>query len=189
MSELESLFRRVFGALERAGVPFMVAGSFASTAHGLPRTTQDVDIVIDPPDLHALETLLRELPSDRYYVDAETAREALRARSMFNVVDLSSGWKIDFIVRKNRPFSREEFGRRRAVTLLGVPAWIASAEDTIIAKLMWSRDCGGSERQRRDVAGVVAGVGDELDRAYVEKWVHDLGLDDEWRAALATPLE
>jgi hypothetical protein len=188
MTELEGLLRRLADALERAHVPFMIAGSFASTAHGLPRTTQDLDIVIDPADTPALEALLGELPADAYYVDADASREALRRRSMFNVVDLASGWKIDFIIRKNRPFSREEFARRRAMTLLGVPAHVASPEDTIIAKLEWSQMSGGSERQRRDIAGVLATMGSELDRAYIAHWVLDLGLEDEWALAQKSPV-
>ena len=81
--------------LEGAGDPLMIAGSFASTAHGLPRTTQDLDIVIDPPDERALDALLRSMPPDEYYVDADMARDAFRRRSMFNVVGHSSGWKVD----------------------------------------------------------------------------------------------
>ena len=166
----------------------MVAGSFASTAHGMPRTTQDLDLVIDPPSPAELNALVQSMTPEQYYVDADTARDALRRRSMFNVVDLASGWKVDLIIRKNRSFSRDEFARRMKITLLDVPVFVASAEDTIVAKLEWSKQSGGSERQRRDVAGIVATVGSELDRVYVERWVRDLGLLDEWQAAQATPI-
>jgi hypothetical protein len=94
----------------------MIAGSFASTTHGVPRTTQDLDLVIDPPDLAALDALVASMPVDAYYVDA----------------------------------------------------------------------AGGSERQRRDVAGILAAVGQGLDRQYIERWVLDLDLVDEWRKAQAT---
>lgn len=187
-SDLGGLIDRVTQLLEAAGVPFMVAGSFASTAHGLPRTTQDLDLIIDPPSAAELEALLASMPADAYYVDADTAREAFRRRSMFNVIDLGSGWKVDLILRKNRPFSETEFARRTKMTILGVPAFVATPEDTIVAKLEWSKQSGGSERQRRDVAGILANAGDALDRAYIERWVRDLGLDDEWKAAQATPL-
>jgi len=137
----------------------MIAGSFASAAHGLPRTTQDLDVVIDPPSTQALELMVGSMPTDEYYVDADAARESLRRRSMFNVVDHSSGWKIDFIIRKNRDFSREEFARRMPFSLLDVPVFVASPEDTVVAKLEWSKLSGGSERQRRDVAGILRTVG------------------------------
>lgn len=182
MSELKGLLEHVTAALAGANVPFMIAGSFASTAHGLPRTTQDLDIVIDPTS-DGLDALLRALPADHYYVDADSARDALHRRTMFNVIDQATGWKIDFIIRKNRAFSREELARRIAMPLLDVPVFIASPEDTIVAKLEWSVQSGGSSRQRRDVAGILATVGSRLDRAYVERWVRDLGLEDEWSAA------
>jgi hypothetical protein len=187
-TELESLLGRLVALLDRARLPFMIAGSFASTAHGLPRTTQDLDVVVDPPTLEALEAFVASMGPDNYYVDADAAREAFQRRSMFNVVDMASGWKVDFIVRKNRPFSRSEFARRSAMTLLGVPVFIASAEDTIVAKLEWSQQSGGSQRQRRDVAGILATAGAQLDRAYVEHWVQDLGLQAEWREAQRTAI-
>jgi len=120
MTELQGLLARLVLLLDGAGVPFMIAGSFASAAHGLPRTTQDIDVVIDPPNPEALDALVRSMPSDAYHVDADTAREALRRRSMFNAVDQASGWKIDFVLRKNRAFSRDEFARRISLDLLGV---------------------------------------------------------------------
>ena len=186
---LRDLLGRVVRLLDASGVPFMIAGSFASSAHGLPRTTQDLDVVIDPPSPGALEALVASMTPDIYYVDADAARDALRRRSMFNVVDHASGWKVDFIVRKNRPFSLNEFARRVRITLLDVPVFVASPEDTIVAKVEWSKLAGGSERQRRDVAGILATSDAELDRDYVERWVRDLDLTDEWLAAQKTPLE
>jgi len=186
MSTLEGLLGRIVTVLDAASVPFMIAGSFASTAHGIPRTTQDLDIVIDPESAEALDALVRALSPDAYYVDLDAAREAFRRRSMFNVVDHASGWKIDFILRKNRAFSREEFGRRVKLSLASVPVFVASAEDTIVAKLEWSMQSGGSERQRRDVAGILLTMGTALDDAYVARWVRELGLDAEWTLARAT---
>lgn len=187
-TELSGLLDRLVRLLDASGVPFMIAGSFASTAHGMPRTTQDVDLVIDPPGPAELDALVSAMAPGEYYVDADAARDALKRRSVFNVIDLASGWKVDFIVRKDRAFSREEFSRRMRLTLLDVPVFVASPEDTIVAKLEWSKQAGGSERQRRDVAGILATAGSSLDRDYVERWVHDLGLLEEWRAAQATQI-
>ena len=182
MSDVQDLLRRLVAATCQSDVPFMIAGSFASMAHGLPRTTQDLDVVIDPPDEAALGALVTALLADEFNVDPDAAREAMQRRSMFNAIDRSA-WKIDFILRKARSFSMEEFARRTAVQILGVPVFIASAEDTIIAKLEWSKLSGGSERQHRDVAGVLATMKDELDRDYIERWVRELGLEPEWKAA------
>jgi hypothetical protein len=74
------------------------------------------------------------------------------------------------------------------MTILGVPAFVASPEDTIVAKLEWSKQSGGSERQRRDVAGILANAVGALDRVYLERWVRDLDLEGEWKAAQATPI-
>lgn len=187
-AELAVLLGRLVCLLDAAGIPFMVAGSFASTAHGLPRTTFDLDLVIDPPSQAELDSLLRTMPPDEYYVDRSAARDALRRRSMFNVVDLASGWKVDLIVRKDRPFSRDEFARRMKLSLIDVPVFVASPEDTIIAKLEWSKLAGGPERQRRDVAGILATIGDAVDREHIDRWVAELGLAEEWRAAPVTTI-
>src|ERR1051325_9232364 len=102
---------RLTTKLDAAGVPHMVVGSFASSFHGVPRSSQDLDLVIDP-DLAALRRFLADLPAQEYYADADTAFEALRRRGQFNVIDMATAWKADLIVRKNRPFSLEEMRRR-----------------------------------------------------------------------------
>ena len=122
----------------------MIAGSFASSHHGLPRATNDADIVVDPSP-EALDALLAALAADGYYADARTAREALRARRLFNVIDPETAFKVDLIVRKERPFSREEFARRERRDLGGLAVSIATPEDTILSKLEWARKAGGSE--------------------------------------------
>lgn len=174
-----ALLARFVEILGVAEVPFMVAGSFASTHHGTPRTTQDLDLVIDPT-FASLDALLGALPETAYYVSESAARDALRRRSMFNVIDLATGWKIDLIVRKARPFSVEEFGRRTPVKMLGVDVFVATAEDTIVAKLEWAKLSGGSERQLRDVRGILDAKGAALDIAYIEKWVDDLEVRSPW---------
>jgi hypothetical protein len=172
------LLRRLVNKLDAAGIPHMVAGSFASTYHGVPRATQDIDIVIDP-SLAALDTFLADLPDADYYVDADAAYDALKRRSQFNVVDMATGWKVDLIVRKARPFSIEEFRRRQPAELFGVNVFVATAEDSIIAKLEWAK-LGDSERQLRDVTGILNVRGSTIDRVYVEYWVTELGVTDHW---------
>jgi hypothetical protein len=98
---------RLAALLEAAGIPYMVAGSFASTFHGVARATQDLDLVVDPTSA-ALDAFLASLDPDAYYVDPDTARDALRRRSLFNVIDMATAWKADLIIRKARPFSIEE---------------------------------------------------------------------------------
>jgi hypothetical protein len=159
----------------------MVTGSVASGLHGLPRTSQDVDLVIDPTP-EQLDHLL-SLLGDAVYVSPEAARDALSRRSMFNVIDFESGWKADLIVRKGRPFSIEEFQRRQTNILHGRPIPVATAEDVILAKLEWNR-LAPSERQVNDVAAIVRVQGARLDQEYLRKWASTLGVSEELEAVL-----
>src|SRR5690348_919763 len=121
------VLRRIVVALEAASIPYMVAGSLASWFYAMPRSTQDIDVVIDP-DRASLDRFLGAIDPEAYYVDAEVARGALRTRGMFNVNDMATGWKVDLVVRKARPFSVEELRRRRPATLLGIDLYVASPE-------------------------------------------------------------
>jgi len=102
-SETEVL-ANVVRHLERLGIPYMVTGSFASSVHGKPRTTHDADIVIDPT-VEALDQLVAGLAASGFYVDRAAAADALRTRRHFNVIETTTAFKVDLIVRKDRPFS------------------------------------------------------------------------------------
>lgn len=171
----------VVGELERFEIPYMLVGSFASTYHGSPRSTHDIDLVIAPT--HAgLRRLVDGLDRDHFYVSESAAHDAWARRGQFNVVLLESGWKADLILRKDRPFSHSEFERRQKVDVAELEVWMATAEDTVVAKLEWAR-AGESERQLRDVAGILEISGDRLDHAYIERWISELGLDALWARA------
>lgn len=174
------LFSRVLSILETAGIPVMLTGSFASSYHGAPRATQDVDLVI-APTADQLRALMKLLPRDEFYADEGAALEALRLEGQFNLIDLRSGWKVDLIIRKSRPFSREEFDRRTIVELEGAEVPIASPEDVLIAKMEWAR-MSESARQVEDAARMLRVRAVQIDRAYVERWVTELGLDEQWAA-------
>jgi Nucleotidyl transferase AbiEii toxin, Type IV TA system len=175
------VFRRIIAALDSAAIRHMLTGSFAGAFHGNPRATQDIDLVIEA-DEHQVRTFIQSLPTAEYYADEGAALEALRDETQFNIVDLASGWKIDLIMRKSRPFSVEEFGRRRTVDFEGTKLSVATAEDLIIAKLEWAKR-GESNRQIEDVAMILELRAAELDDAYLRRWVERLGLELEWIAA------
>jgi len=172
---------RITAALERAGIAYMITGSFAGAYHGSLRSTQDIDLVIEatPPQLRAL---IESLPTGEYYAEVDAALEALKRTSMFNIIDQRSGWKIDMIIRKNRAFSREEFRRRQPVTTQGLSFFVATAEDVILAKLEWSK-LAQSQRQIADAAGILKLRGESLDHSYLEKWISELDLKTEWENA------
>jgi hypothetical protein len=180
MNPDEDALRRVIDILERLGVPYMVTGSVATSFHGRPRATHDADVVLDPTPAQ-LETLVDELDRSGFYVDPDGAREALRRRRQFNAIETQHASKIDLIVRKDRPFSQEEFARRQPADLaFRAAVMLVSPEDAILAKLEWARHSGESERQLRDAAGVLE-LNPALDRSYIERWAVVLGVDDLWR--------
>lgn len=174
---LTTLLVTTIRALEETGIPYMLTGSLASTFHGEPRSTRDIDIVIEPtPD--DLGRLLARLRADGMYVDEEAAMTAVRVRGQFNAI--AGDAKVDFIVRKDTPFARAEFERRARVQLPDVEGHVVTVEDLILAKLVWARETA-SERQVRDVAGMADVGGAQLDRAYITTWAERLGVADAWR--------
>lgn len=175
------VLQKIATALDHAGVAYMLTGSFASAYYGLPRSTQDIDLVIagSPAQLRAFAG---SLPIGEYYVDLDAALEAYKRESMFNIIDLQSGWKIDMIIRKSRAFSQEEFGRRQRVNVQGISLFVATAEDVVIAKLEWAK-LAQSQRQIEDAVGILKIRRESLDQAYLERWMNDLGLTREWNEA------
>ena len=168
--------------LDAAGIPYMLTGSLASSFHGEPRSTRDADVVIDPTP-EALRRFVTALTQEEpFYVDANSALDALEHRTQFNVIEVATGWKVDFIIRRDRPFSIEEFGRRQQVEFPGGTTYVATAEDMIIAKLEWAV-AGESEQQLRDVSSIASVMGGALDLEYLERWIAELGLIDLWNRA------
>ena len=170
----------VIGLLDGLGIRYHLGGSYASSVHGTPRQTQDIDLVIEVDETSVTE-LISRLPED-YYRDLDIALEAVRQRSSFNLIHLASGVKIDLFVRGDEPFDREEFARSREITLASAPGRtlrVKSAEDTILRKLQWFR-LGGevSDRQWTDVLGILANQQTALDFDYLERWARELEIDD-----------
>jgi len=173
-----ALLRSVVTALDATSVPFMLTGSLAAAYHGAGRATMGIDLVIDPT-APQLRLLVQAFAGTGMYVSGEAAAEAYTRRSMFNLIDTASGWKVDLIVRKHRAFSETEFGRRQPVEFEGCALWVASLEDVIVAKLEWAK-LGASARQLEDVAALVRVNAGSLDRAYLDQWIGALGLTAQW---------
>jgi hypothetical protein len=180
MTPEEDALASVVRLLVQLAIPYMLTGSVAASYHGRPRATHDADLVIDPTPPQ-LDALVQKLAAAGFYVDLDSAREALRRRRQFNAIDTRHACKIDLIVRQERPFSHEEFARRIAVDLtFGRGVSIVTPEDAILSKLEWARRSGDSERQLADAAGVLD-ITRSVDRAYIERWAEDLGVTDLWR--------
>lgn len=175
MTGQSDFFRSLITHLDAIGIPYMLSGSYASSFHGEPRATNDIDLVI-APTREQLRRLVETL-NRTYYVSPEAAEEALRFRASFNVIDAEAGWKADFLMRKDRPFSEMEFERRRFCTLDGILVAIVAPEDAILSKLEWSKT-GESERQFRDALGIMKLQGQSLDYTYLDRWANELGVND-----------
>lgn len=178
---LVDLLPRAIEMLESEQVPYMLTGSIASSFYGEVRSTRDIDIVIDP-DPGALERLISRLRAEGLYADRDAARVALAERGQFNAVLGES--KIDFVIRKETPFGRTEFGRRRHEQLPGFGVDIVAVEDLILTKLVWASQTD-SERHRRDVAGMLNIWVEQLDREYLVTWAEELGVPDALERMLA----
>jgi hypothetical protein len=172
--------RRVTTALEANAIPYMLTGSLASSMYGVPRATNDIDIVISATREQLL-SIVQLFQRVGLTVAPEAAVAALRHKSQFNVVDLARGMKADLIVRKDREFSVGEFARRETHEVEGIRLTIATPEDVLLAKLEWAK-LGESERQLVDAAGILTVQGGKLDIGYIERWVRDLGLAEQWDA-------
>lgn len=173
--------RRITTTLDAHDIPYMLTGSLASSMYGVPRATNDIDIVILPTreQLLAVVQLFQRVG---LHVAPEAALGALRAKTQFNVIDFPRALKVDLIVRKDRAFSIAEFERRETHEVEGMRLTIATPEDVLLAKLEWSK-ISESERQLTDAAGILQVQGDTIDRAYIEKWVRELELQTQWVAA------
>jgi hypothetical protein len=177
------LLRRVTVALEANAIPYMLTGSLASSMYGVPRSTNDIDIVVLPTRTQ-LMSVVELFQRTGLTVAPEAAVAALRHKSQFNIVDFPHGLKVDLIVRKDREFSVIEFDRRQTHEVEDVRLTIATPEDVVLAKLEWAK-IGDSERQLIDAAGILTVQRGKLDIAYIEHWVRELGLDLQWAAAQA----
>jgi hypothetical protein len=175
---------RVAAELEKVGVDYFVGGSVASSVHGRPRTTDDIDIVAAFPG-PKVDDFVRNLEAD-FFVDAAMIYDAISRRASFNIIHLATMLKVDVFVLGNEDFAIEEMKRRAAIPLRGSRVWFASPEDIVLEKLDWFRKGEGiSERQWRDVLGVLAIQGARLDIAYLRLWAERRGLLDLAERALA----
>jgi len=180
---------RVAQELDGLGIDYFVGGSVASSVHGRPRTTDDIDLVAAIAEPH-VDAFVGALGSD-FYVDAAMIRDAIRRRASFNIIHLATMLKVDVFVLGNEDFASEEMKRRTAVSLRGSRVWFSSPEDIVIEKLDWFRKGQGiSERQWRDVLGVLAVQGPRVDLQYLRRWAARRGLLDLVERALAeaTPI-
>ncbi|MBI5393904.1 MAG: hypothetical protein HZA91_01265 [Verrucomicrobia bacterium] len=168
--------------LNRCGIPYMLTGSMASNYWGIPRTTHDLDFVVQLPP-SAIKRFVTEFRGD-FGLDEAGVRDAYQPPHQFNAIDRRSALKVDFWLLQPQPFAQEMFARRVRQVLFGEPAWLATAEGIVLHKLLWNRIMP-SERQLGDAAGVVAVQEKALDLPYLRRWAVELGVTAELEKILS----
>jgi predicted nucleotidyltransferase len=172
MLELE-IFRDVVKKLNSNNISYMISGSVAMMYYSIPRMTRDIDIVIKIEDIEGFYNTFK----DEYYIDIRTIQDAVKNRSMFNIIHLKEAMKIDFIIRKDTEYRKIEFERRKQVEIDGSKVFIVTIEDLIISKLLWSRD-SRSDFQINDIKNLLK---EKIDVYYLDKWVDRLGITGFYR--------
>lgn len=171
---------------EKLNIPYLIGGSIASTIYGMVRTTQDVDMVADM-QLQHVQNFIAALQND-FFMDKEMISASIREKSSFNIIHRTSMFKVDVFIQNQSPFQQSELTRAKKQVILVEPeisAYFASPEDTILAKLEWFRKGGEvSERQWRDVIGILKVRAGILDLEYLRKWARELDVIDLLEKAL-----
>lgn len=179
---------QVIAVLDALGIPYLVGGSLASSLYGIPRSTNDVDLVVDlaPGQVAAL---IAALEPD-FLVDEEAIGEAIQFRRSFNLIHMTTMDKLDLFVTGDHTWRRQELSRRRPERVTAdpgePPVYFASPEDTVLSKLDWYRRGGEvSDRQWSDIQAVLKVQADRLDRTYLREWADWLGVRDLLERTLA----
>mgnify|MGYP001818106054 CR=1 FL=1 len=170
---------RVVHILEDLGVDSWIGGSLASSIFGIPRATQDADIIADLP-LELAQPLVERLGDD-FYADTERIASGIERRSSFNVIHLPTMFKVDVFIAGQDTWSERVIERRQRVEIddRGTKVLVTSPEDIVLHKLLWYREGGHvSDRQWRDALGVLQVQGERLDRAYLVEMAEQLGISD-----------
>ena len=178
MSQPE-LLKRVVRTLDELGIDYMITGSIASSLQGEPRSTHDIDFVVAMRP-HDVDRLVDAFPGPDFYVDATAARDAIAHESMFNLIDVREGDKVDFWILTEEPFDRTRFSRKYSEKAIGERLSVSAPEDTILMKLRWATQMGGSQKQFTDALRVYEVQYQDLDLGYMNRWAADLGLQDLW---------
>ena len=170
--------------LEKLGLRYLITGSQATIAFGEPRFTNDIDVVVKL-DATSLDTFCDGFPAEEFYLNRETAHQAVVECGMFNIIHPRSGLKIDVIIPQSVPYDELRMSRGVRIALPdGSLATFTSPEDIVVKKMEW-HSLGGGERHLRDIQGILRVRGDELDREYISHHAENLGLQSVWREILS----
>jgi hypothetical protein len=174
---------KVVSVLEDVGLEYMLTGSMVSSLQGEPRATHDIDIVVTIRS-ESVSAFLHAFPPPDYYLSSESIAQAMATAGTFNLIDIKGGDKVDFWLLTSDSFDQSRFARRQKERLFGIEVHVSSPEDTILAKLKWTRISGGSMKHLTDAIRVYEIQARRLDIRYLEYWVRQLEVDELWRQLL-----
>ncbi len=177
MSEELEVLKTVTQRLGRAQIRYMVTGSMAANFYAVPRMTRDIDVVVELSEVD-VDRVVGLFQGD-FYVDREMVQRAIREKAMFNIIQNAFVIKVDFVVKKESEYRREEFSRRRPVSMESHEFFIVAPEDLILSKLEWARD-SRSPLHLDDVRNLLRSV-QGLDKDYLVLWASRLGLEPLYR--------
>ena len=166
------IFKDNFENLEQRKIEYLLSGSYALNLYTPPRTTRDIDIVVDI-NLQNFDSFL-EIFSKGFYLNKEAILEDVKRRTLFNIIHLKEGFKFDFIPKKRNEISIEQFRRQKYLKINGFHAWAITAEDLIISKLQWIQE-SKSAFQMKDIEELLAR--EDLDKKYIKEWILKLKLN------------
>ena len=169
----QELLIRVVRVLEGCSIEYMVTGSVASSLQGEPRSTHDLDLVVELRQ-SAVPALVDAFPSPEFYFSKEAVHEAVARGSMVNLLATQEGDKVDFWMLTDTPFDRSRFARRLTEEVFGIALRVSTPEDTILAKLSWAERSGGSEKHFLDAVRVYEVQRAKLDESYLDTWAEEL---------------
>ncbi len=177
MGDPFAVVSEVIAVFDDIGIPYVIGGSFASSVHGFPRTTNDIDLVADIRAEH-VHPLVERLTED-FYVEPGAVTQAIRLETSFNLINHETAFKVDVFVCGGHPFRKAQLSHARTEQVRDACVRVLSPEDTVLAKLQWYRQGGAvSERQWRDVVEVLLVQGDRLDLDYLRGEAERMGLGD-----------
>lgn len=175
----QKLLAHVLSVLEQCSIEYMVTGSVASSLQGEPRTSHDIDIVVNLLPA-SIPSLVHAFSSPQFYLSAESITEAIKQEGSFNLIDTTEGDKVDFWVLTKEPFDQSRFQRRKRQNVFGIWLYVSQPEDTILMKLRWSKESGGSEKQFGDAVRVYELQYGNLNQEYMDQWIPLLHVEDLW---------
>ncbi len=168
----------ISGLLAKHKIPYLLTGSFAVSYYGYPRSTHDIDFILEIPkeSIAVILKMLAKLNKD-YDYSVTDIKDAISKSSQFSIFHLESGIKLDFWIAKNDEFEKSKFVRSKTIRIMGQKISVLSAEDLILNKLKWCKEVR-SERHMRDCVGILKVQGEKLDKKYLSYWAKKLDLED-----------